>query len=74
MTTTLTQQEKAGLVNQAIRSIDYNIYSTELELIQLNAVTTSDPDQITVYNDNLTKLNAKRSALVAELELVTEQV
>lgn len=72
MTTTLTQQEKAGLVNQAIRSIDYNIYSTELELIQLNAVTTSDPDQITVYNDNLTKLNAKRSALVAELELVTE--
>ena len=72
MTTTLTAQEKTSLVNQAIKSVDYNIYSTELELIQLNAVTGSDPDQITANEDKLTKLNTKRTALVAELATITE--
>jgi hypothetical protein len=72
MTTTLTAQEKTSLVNQAIKSVDYNIYSTELELIQLNAVSTSDPDQVAANEDKLAKLNIKRTALVAELESITE--
>lgn len=72
MATTLTAQEKTSLVNQAIKSVDYNIYSTELELIQLNAVSGSDPEQITANEDKLVKLNTKRTALVAELASITE--
>jgi hypothetical protein len=72
MATTLTAQEKTSLVNQAIKSVDYSVYSTELELIQLNAVSGSDPDQITANEENLTKLNTKRAALVVELESITE--
>jgi hypothetical protein len=72
MTTTLTAQEKTSLVNQAIKSLDYNVYSTELELIQLNAVSGSDPDQISANEDKLVKLNTKRTALVAELASITE--
>ena len=72
MTTTLTAQEKTSLVNQAIKSVDYAIYSSELELIQLNAVSGSDPEQITAYEEKLTKLNTKRTALVAELATITE--
>ena len=72
MTTTLTAQEKTSLVNQAIKSVDYAIYSSELELIQLNAVSGSDPEQITAYEEKLTKLNTKRTALVAELATITD--
>lgn len=72
MATTLTAQEKTSLVNQAIKSLDYNVYSTELELIQLNAVSGSDPDQISANEDKLVKLNTKRTALVAELASITE--
>lgn len=72
MATTLTAQEKTSLVNQAIKSVDYSVYSTELELIQLNAVSGSDPDQITANEEKLTKLNTKRAALVVELESITE--
>ena len=72
MATTLTAQEKTSLVNQAIKSVDYSIYSTELELIQLNAVSGSDPDQITANEEKLVKLNTKRTALVAELATITE--
>ena len=72
MATTLTTQEKESLVNQAIKSIDYAVYGVELELIQLNAVSGSDPAQISANEDKLVKLNTKRTALVAELASITE--
>ena len=72
MTTTLSNIEKKNIVDQAIRQIDYSIYSAELEVLQIEAVTPVDQDQLNAYQGSLAKLNAKRSALVAELVLVTE--
>lgn len=74
MTTTLSNIEKKAIVDQAIKQVDYSIYSSQLELIQLNAVTGSDPELIATYENNLVKLNSKRSALEVELESLAEQV
>lgn len=68
MATTLTTEEKRNLVNQAIKSVDYGIYGIELDLLQLNAVSDSDADQILLTEDRIEKLNIKRNALLIELE------
>jgi hypothetical protein len=72
MTTTLSNVEKKAIVDQAIKQVDYNIYSSEIEVLQMEAVTPVDQDQLDAYTQRIAKLNAKRLALVAELELVTE--
>lgn len=72
MTTTLSNIEKKAIVDQAIKQVDYNIYSSEVEVLQLEAITPVDQDQLDAYVERIAKLNAKRLALVAELELVTE--
>jgi hypothetical protein len=72
MTTTLSNIEKKAIVDQAIRQIDYSIYSSELDILQAEAVTPVDQDQVDAYEGILTKLNAKRSALAAELATLTE--
>ena len=74
MTTTLSNIEKKAIVDQAIKQVDYTIYSSEVEVIQLEAVTPVDQEQLDAYAERITKLNAKRSALVAELASITEQV
>jgi len=73
MTTTLSNIEKKSIVDQAIRQIDYSIYSLEIDVLQAEAVSPIDEDLVTSCNDRITKLNAKRAALVAELDTLTEQ-
>ena len=74
MATTLTTEEKRNLVNQAIKSVDYGIYGIELDLLQLNAVSDSDADQILLTEDRIEKLNIKRNALLIELESLIGQL
>lgn len=72
MTTTLTNEEKLSIVNQHIKSIDYNIYGQELDLVQANAVTLPDAGQIAAINARIAESNAKRAALVIEKDSLTE--
>jgi hypothetical protein len=72
MTTTLSNVEKRSIVDQAIRQIDYSIYSLEIDVLQAEAVSPIEEDLITSCNDRITKFNAKRVALVAELNTITE--
>ena len=72
MTTTLTNEEKINIVNQHIKSVDYMIYGHELDLIQANATSSPDAAQIASINLRLSEANAKRTALVAEKDSLTE--
>ena len=74
MTTTLTNTEKKAIISQAIKKIDYSIYASEIELIQISAVTPKDQDQFDAYTARIANSNAKRAALVAEDLLLTEEV
>jgi hypothetical protein len=73
MPTTLTNEEKLNLVNQHIKSVDYAVYGYELDLIQANAVASPDTAQIAAINSRISESNAKRLALVAEKDSLTEE-
>lgn len=71
MTIELTNEEKLGIIEQHIKSIDYGIYGIQLDLIEINAIATPDASQITNLNTRLTALNAKRAAIVTEKNSLT---
>jgi hypothetical protein len=71
MTIELTNEEKLGIVEQHIKSIDYGIYGIQLDLIELNATSAPDASQVTNLNTRLTAYNAKRAALVTEKNSLT---
>lgn len=71
MATTLTNEEKLSLVNQHIKSIDYNIYGYELDLLQANAVSLPDAEQVSAITARISEANAKKAALVTEKNSLT---
>ena len=71
MTTMLTNEEKLNIVNQHIKSVEYNIYGHELDLIQANAVASPDAGQITAINARIAEANAVKTALVTEKNSLT---
>ena len=73
MTTTLTNIEKKSIIDQAIKQLDYSIYSSEIEVVQIEAVTPVDQEQLAAYTARIANLNAKRSALVAEELLLIDE-
>lgn len=67
MTSILTNEEKAAIVNQHIKNVEYSIYNVELSVIAENAVSSPDADKITSLNNQLSDLTAQKAALEAEL-------
>lgn len=71
MTIELTNEEKLGIIEQHMKSIDYGVYGLQLDLIEINATSAPDASQIANLNTRLTALNAKRAALVTEKNSLT---
>jgi len=70
MTTLLTNADKLSVVNQHIKGIDFQLYNLELDLLEANAETTPNAENISSINSRVTSLTAKRAVLAAEaLEL-----
>jgi len=66
MTSMLTNEEKIAIVDQHIRGLDYSIYGTELDKIEVESVSPIDTDLVASLSTKLASLNDKRAALVAE--------
>jgi hypothetical protein len=62
----LTNADKLSVVNQHIKSLDFQIYNSELDLIVANAETPVNSETVSGINTRLTALNAKRSVLETE--------
>jgi len=71
MSTILTNEEKAAIVNQHIKNLEYSIYNLDISIIEEEAVSTPDSNKISALNSDITELNAKKAALTAELALLT---
>lgn len=71
MSITLTNEEKAAVVSQHIKNVDYSIYNLELSVIEENAVSSPDADKISSLNSQLTDLNAQKTALTSELSALS---
>ena len=66
--TLLTNADKLNLVDQHIKSIDYQAYNLELDLIEANAESPVNSDSVSTLNTRMNALAAKRTALESEAE------
>ena len=66
MSIILTNEEKIAVVEQHLKSIEYSIYGTTLDLVEANSVSTPDSAVISSLNARLADQNAKKDALLAE--------
>lgn len=67
MSTTLTNEEKSGIISQHIKNVEYSLYNLNLSLLEENAVSSPDADKISSLNDQIDDLNAQKTALESEL-------
>jgi hypothetical protein len=71
MSTILTNEEKAAIVSQHIKNIEYSMYNLEVSVIEEEAVQSPDSEKISALNSDITELNVKKAALTTELALLT---
>ena len=66
MTTLLTNEDKLSVINQHIKSIDFQVYNLDLDLLEANAEATPNAENISSINSRITSLTAKRTVLAAK--------
>jgi hypothetical protein len=64
----LTNEEKAGIINQHKRNIVFNKYNVELSLMEENALTTPNAETLASLTAQVAELDRKLAALDEELE------
>ena len=70
--TLLTNADKLNLVNQHIKSIDFQMYNLQLDLIEANAESPVNSEIISTSTTRLNSLTAKRAALESESETLED--
>ena len=69
----LTNEEKAGIINQHKRNIEMSKYNLELSLIEENALTVKNTETIASLNAQIADLTSKVAALDTELDSLNQQ-
>lgn len=67
MTYELNNQEKAEVVNQHLKNVEYSLFNLNLSLVEEQAVATPNTVNIAAINSQITEMTAKKTALLAEL-------
>jgi hypothetical protein len=67
MTYELSNEEKADIVNQHLRSLEFSIYNIELSVREEQSKSTPEESMIEALSTNLADLNAKKTVLLNEL-------
>jgi len=67
MSTVLSNEEKAGIIDQHLKNLHYNKFNIEISIIEENAKTTPETAALTNLNTQLTDFNSRITALDAEL-------
>jgi hypothetical protein len=67
MTIELTNEEKAGVVEQHLKSLAFNEYNLVLSIEEANAASSPNETNIAALNLQLDDIRAQKSALQGEL-------
>lgn len=67
MTTLLSNEEKAGIINQHLKNLHYSKFNLEMSVVEENAKSAPDADTLLSLNDQITDIVSRISALEAEL-------
>ena len=69
----LTNEEKAGIVNQHKRNIEMNKYNLQLSLMEENALDTPNAETVASLNAQIADLTDKLAVLDTELDSLNQQ-
>jgi len=67
MTTLLTNSDKAQVISSRLKSLAYNKYNIEIDLIVENAKATPSTVSVSALNNSMDEVDSQISALTAEL-------
>jgi len=70
MTYELTNEEKADIINQHIKNLEYSKFNLELSKIEEDSKTTPDSTMLSSLTSQLSEVNVKITALLEELAKV----
>jgi hypothetical protein len=68
MTTLLSNEEKAGIINQHLKNLHYNKFNIEISIVEETAKTTPEAEVLTSLNTQLADFDSRIEALEAELD------
>lgn len=71
---TLTDSEKAVAIRSKIKAIQYNKYNIELDILSENSVSSPNFNQIEEWTRQLSDIEARQTALEAELERISSVI
>jgi hypothetical protein len=66
--TALTNEEKVVIVNQHLKNLNYSKFNIEISLIEENAKSIKDTDQIASLNAQSTDIDSRITALETKIE------
>ena len=72
MTYELTNDEKRNIINQHLRNLEYSKFNVEISLVEENADPAPDQANLDTLTGQLSTINGKMEALVAELATVVD--
>lgn len=67
MTIELTNEEKKNVLESHLKNVLYNAYNAELSLLEENAKTVPNEDNVKSFSDRLNEANNQIKALNEEL-------
>jgi hypothetical protein len=67
MTTLLSNEEKAGIINQHLKNLHYNKFNIEISIVEENAKVTPEAEALANLNTQLEDFDSRIEALDAEL-------
>jgi hypothetical protein len=67
MTTILTNEDKAGIINQHKRNLEINKFNLELSLAEENSITSPNAELVSTFTGQIADLNKKIAVLDTEL-------
>jgi hypothetical protein len=68
MTTLLSNEEKAGIINQHLKNLHYNKFNLEISVVEENAKITPETAALANFNTQIADFNSRITALEAELD------
>ena len=70
MSTQLTKEDKVSIINSHIRTLTFNKYNLEIDILQENAKSTPSESAIANFEEQKTEVLGQITALQAELTKV----
>ena len=72
MTYELTNDEKRNIINQHLRNLEYSKFNVEISLLEENADSAPDQENLDSLTGQLATINDKIEALAAELTAIVD--